>query len=194
VRWVQNAPSYAAKGRKMAPVDLTVDQIINALGLEPLPVEGGLFRQSYYASDEIPAAALPQRYLDRAKPFATAIYYLLTDQPDSFSEFHRLPTDEVFHFYLGDALEVSLLYPSGEVRQVILGQDLLAGQYLQFAVPAGVWQGSRVLPGGHFALIGTTMAPGYTSGDYEHGSRADLLQRYPTASATIQRLTRQLGE
>jgi uncharacterized protein len=174
----------------MAAPDQTAAQIIQILGLEPLPVEGGLFRQAYLASEGIAAQALPQRYHGAAKPFATAIYYLLTDQPGSFSEFHRLPTDEIFHFYLGDALEVNLLYPSGEIRQVFLGQDIVAGQHLQFVVPAGVWQGSRVVPGGHYSLIGTTMAPGYTSEDYEQGSRTDLLQRYPAAAQTIRLLTR----
>jgi uncharacterized protein len=174
----------------MAYSELTAEQIIQALELEALPVEGGLYRQSYCSNEEIPIQALPTRYNGSNKPFGTAIYYLLTDQPGSFSEFHRLPSDEVFHFYLGDPLEVNLLYPSGEVSKVILGQDLLSGQQLQFAVPAGVWQGSRVFPGGHFSLIGTTMAPGYTPSDYEQGSRAELLLHYPSAANAIRRLTR----
>jgi predicted cupin superfamily sugar epimerase len=176
----------------MAAAELSVEQIIHALGLEPLPIEGGLFRQAYCSREEIPSQALPERYRGATKPFSTAIFYLLTNQPDSFSEFHRLPTDEVFHFYLGDPLEVNLLYPSGEYRQVILGQDILAGQLLQFPVPAGVWQGSRVASGGRFSLIGTTMAPGYTPGDYEQGKRGDLLRQYPAAAPIIHLLTRLL--
>jgi uncharacterized protein len=175
---------------EMAAPQLTAEQIIRALGLEPLPVEGGLYRQTYRSREDIPAQALPPRYQNADKPFGTAIFYLLTDQVDSFSEFHRLPTDEIFHFYLGDPLEVNLLFPTGESQQVILGQDILAGQLLQFAVPAGVWQGSRVVPGGRYTLIGTTMAPGYTPGDYEQGNRAALLRQYPAAAETIRRLTR----
>lgn len=174
----------------MAENNLTIEQIIQVLELKPLPVEGGLFRQAYCASEEIPGHALPMRYRGKAKPFSTAIYYLLTARPDSFSEFHRLPTDEVFHFYLGDPLEISLLYSSGEFRQVILGQDIRAGQMLQYAIPAGVWQGSRVVPGGQYALIGTTMAPGYTSSDYEQGKREELLRQYPAAAEKIRLLTR----
>jgi uncharacterized protein len=168
----------------------TAEQIIHALGLIPLPVEGGMYRESYRPEERIPAECLPEHYIDRDKPFGTAIYYLLTNQPDSFSAFHRLATDEVFHFYLGDPLEINLLYPDGEVRQVILGRDILNGEHVQFTVPRGVWQGSRVRPGGQYTLIGTTMAPGYTDSDYENGQRAALLSQYPQASELIHLLTR----
>lgn len=169
---------------------ITADQIIRILNLEPLPIEGGMFRQSYVSTETIPPQALPARYGTVEKPFGTAIYYLLTDQPDSFSAFHRLKTDEVFHFYLGDVFEMTLLYPSGESRQIRLGQDLLNGELLQFCVPAGVWQGSRVAPGGSYSLIGTTMAPGYTDEDYENGDRETLIRQYPAEKDKILLLTR----
>ena len=144
----------------MGDAMLTAEQIIEHLELEPLPVEGGHYRQTYAAADDIAAEALPERY-SRAKPLCTAIYYLLTDQADSFSALHRLPTDEIYHFYLGDPVEMLLLHPEGTSEQVILGQDLRVGQNVQFVVPAGVWMGSRLRDGGQFALMGTTMAPGY---------------------------------
>jgi predicted cupin superfamily sugar epimerase len=168
----------------------TAAQIAQVFALDPLPVEGGLYRQTYRSNDQIPAQALPKRYAGDVKPFGTAIFYLLTNQPDSFSEFHRLPTDEIFHFYLGDPLVIHLLFPNGEYRQVTLGQDILNGQLLQYAVPAGVWQGSHVATDGEYALIGTTMAPGYTHADYTQGSRAELEQEYPQAREVIHRLTR----
>jgi uncharacterized protein len=174
----------------MPEIKPTAEQIIQALGLIPLPVEGGMYRESYRPAERIPAECLPARYIDREKPFGTAIYYLLTNQPDSFSEMHRLPTDEVFHFYLGDPLEGTLLYPDGSVRQISLGNDIFNSEQVQFTVPSGVWQGWRVKPGGAYALIGTTMAPGYTSGDYEGGDRAILLAQYPQASQQIHYLTR----
>jgi len=174
----------------MSLTGLTAEQILSALKLEPLPIEGGYYRQAYRSSEELPPHSLPERYGEDRKPFGTGIFYLLTDDPDSFSAFHRLLTDELFHFYLGDPLEVTLLFPSGESQQVLLGQDILHGQCLQLAVPAGVWQGSRVAPGGRFSLIGTTMAPGYTSGDFELGGRNDLLRQYPAQSNIISLLTR----
>ncbi len=168
---------------------LTAEEIVEQLELESLPIEGGLFRQTYVASEEIPASALPARY-GRSKPLCTAIYYLLTDQPDSFSALHRLPTDEIYHFYLGDPVEMLLLHPEGQSERVILGQDLLAGQHVQYVVPAGVWMGSRVTEGGRFALMGTTMAPGYDDQDYEGGDKGELESRYPDRATLIRELTR----
>lgn len=168
---------------------LTVEDLIKLYGFEPLPVEGGLFKQTYRAPETISAAALPERY-SRDKPLGTAILYLLTPDPDSFSAMHRLPTDEIYHFYLGDPVEILLLYPDGRSEHVILGHDLLNGQRVQYVVPRGVWMGSHMLPGGKFALIGTTMAPGFTNDDYEGGDREELIRRYPHEAALIERLTR----
>jgi len=167
----------------------TAKELIEHLGLEPLPVEGGLFHQTYCAEEKIPRSALPARYRGD-KPFGTAIYYLLTSDPDSFSALHRLPTDEVYHFYLGDAVEMLLLYPQGESRRVVLGQEILRGQQVQFVVPGGVWQGSRLIPGGRFALLGTTLAPGFDQTDYVGGEREELLRRYPDQVELIRALTR----
>lgn len=168
-----------------------VRQIIDLLGLRPLPAEGGLFIQSYCSSESIPPEALPGRYPPHPKPFGTAIYYLLTNEPDSFSALHRLPTDEVFHFYLGDPVETLLLFPDGSSRIFILGPDLLAGQRPQLVVPQGVWQGSRLLPGGEYALLGSTMAPGFTEDDYEGGKRDVLINLYPHEAERIRQLTRE---
>ncbi len=165
---------------------LTAARLIEMLRLEPLPIEGGFFRQTWRSQDVLGAAG--SRF-GRDKPAGTAIYYLLTDEPDSFSALHRLPTDEIYHFYLGDPVEL-LMLGAGDVETVALGPDLLAGQRVQHVVPQGVWQGSRLRDGGRFALLGTTMAPGYDPQDYEAGTRADLVARYPEAAAAITRLTR----
>jgi len=168
---------------------LTAKQLIELLELEPLPVEGGLFRQTYCSEERIPLSALPGRYR-AGKPFATAIYYLLTSDPDSFSALHRLPTDEVYHFYLGDPVEMLLLFPDGGGRRVVLGQEILQGQQVQVVAPAGVWQGSRLVPGGRFALLGTTMAPGFDATDYVGGHREEMQSRYPDQAELIRALTR----
>jgi len=168
---------------------LTADRIIELLGLVPLPEEGGLFRQTYRSAEHVPTSALPPRY-GAPRRFATAIYYLLTDDPDSFSALHRLKTDEVYHFYLGDPVEMLLLHPDRGSERVILGQDLAAGQRVQLVVPAGTWQGSRLIAGGSYALLGTTMAPGYEQGDFELGSREALLRDHPDQAELIRGLTR----
>lgn len=169
--------------------DEKLSRLIETLGLQPLPKEGGMFRQSYKAAENIPAEILPARYTG-PHPFGTAIYYLLTNSPDSFSALHCLPTDEIYHFYLGDPVEMLLLYPDGSGQVVILGQDLLNGQCVQLLVHRNVWQGSRLQDGGCFALLGTTMAPGYEDQDYLAGSRARLTRQYPEWSAWVNQLTR----
>jgi uncharacterized protein len=168
---------------------LTAEAIVEALRLQPLPEEGGLFRQTWLSSDRLPQQALPARYRSE-KAFGSAIYYLLTDEPDSFSALHRLPTDEVYHFYLGDPVEMLLLHPDGTGRQLVLGPQILEGQYVQLVVPRGVWQGSRLRPGGRFALLGTTMAPAFSPEDYEGGRRAQLQAAYPDEAGLIASLTR----
>ncbi len=168
---------------------LTAARVAELLGLQPLPVEGGLFRQSWRSKDALTAACLPTRYA-RPKPAGTAIYYLLSAEPDSFSALHRLPTDEVYHFYLGDPVEMLLLHPDGRSEIVVLGPAIESGERVQHVVPAGVWQGSRLRHGGRFALLGTTMAPGFDPADYEGASRESLLRAYPQAGEAIRRLTR----
>jgi hypothetical protein len=168
---------------------LTAETLIHHLGLQPLEAEGGHFRQTYRADETLPGSALPPRY-GRDKPMATAIYYLLRDEPDSFSALHRLPTDEIYHFYLGDPVEMLLLFPGRKGEVVVLGQDLEASQHLQLVVPRGVWQGSKLKTGGSYALMGTTMAPGFDSQDFEAGAREELIRDYPEQAGRIRALTR----
>lgn len=171
---------------------MKVHELIEALRLKPLPVEGGFYCQTYVSEETLPATSLPARYrVD--KPVATHIYYLLTDEPDSFSALHRLPTDEIFHFYLGDPVEMLHLHPDGRSERVILGPDVLGGQRVQHAAPRGVWQGSRLIEGGRYALMGTSMAPGFTATDYEGGDRDELVSRYPAEADLIRALTRAGG-
>jgi predicted cupin superfamily sugar epimerase len=164
----------------------TAEDIIEALGLEPLHPEGGYYKETYRAGELVPRHALPPRYSgDRL--FGSAIYYLLS--PDTCSALHRLLTDEVYHFYLGDPVHMLLLYPGGASETVTLGHDIAGGQHVQAVVPRGVWQGSRLLPGGRFALMGTTMAPGFEADDYEDGDRAALIAAYPDRAELITQLT-----
>jgi uncharacterized protein len=167
----------------------TASQIIEALGLQPHPIEGGFFRETYRATGSIPPAYLPAGYrTESTRSFGTAIYYLLT--PETFSEMHRLPTEEVFHLYLGGPLRMLQLFPDGAGREVIIGADVLAGQRPQVIVPPGVWQGSRLEPGVEFVLLGATMAPGFDYADYEQGRRGELMEQYPQYAEAIRGLTR----
>jgi uncharacterized protein len=158
----------------------TADEIVRALKLEPHPVEGGYFRETYRCADTLHR---PQGVRSQG----TAIYYLLT--PSTVSAMHRLPGDEIFHFYLGDAVQMLQLKPDGLACTFKLGHDLLAGQQPQLVVPGMTWQGSHLLEGGRFALLGATMAPGFDYADYESGSRDLLTAQFPQCSELIRKLT-----
>ena len=165
---------------------MNASYIIKHLGLTRLPYEGGFYRETYRSSETISHSALPPRYTAE-KAFGTAIYYLITT--DTFSLLHRLPSDEVFHFYLGDPITMLQLHPDGSCETIILGNNIREGHCLQYAVPKGTWQGLMLIDGGHFALLGTTMAPAFDFLDFEPGKREDLIKMYPDYSHIIERFT-----
>ena len=166
---------------------LTPDRIRALLNLAPHPIEGGYFAETYQSAVRIPQTSLTTDY-PGDRPAGTAIYYLLT--PETFSALHKLPGDEIFHFYLGDPVEMLQLKPDGSAEVTVLGQDITAGMRLQQVVPGGVWQGSRLCPGGSFALLGTTMSPGFDYADYQTADRQTAAIQYPNHAAMIQSLTR----
>jgi predicted cupin superfamily sugar epimerase len=168
-----------------------VERLIEYLDLTPLDVEGGHFRRMYSSSDTLPQRCLPLRY-SSDKLMGSAILYLLTSDPDSFSAIHKLVSDEIYHFYLGDSVELWLFKPDESSDTIILGQDVLAGQHVQYIVPHGTWQGARLVPGGNYALLGTTMAPGYDDSDFTLGDRTNLIAQYPSREEIITSLTRKL--
>jgi uncharacterized protein len=165
---------------------LTADDLIALLKLQPHPKEGGFFRETYRSDGSIEAASLPTRY-GAPRSHSTAIYYLLTDK--TISPLHRLASDEIFHFYLGDPVRILQLNPEGSGQTLVMSPDLLAGHQVQVTVPRHVWQGSVLEPGGRFALLGCTVAPGFDYADYEAADRAELLQNYPMFADLITKLT-----
>jgi predicted cupin superfamily sugar epimerase len=146
-----------------------------------MPTENVRFSQSY-VDDKIGPDG---------KPLCSAIVALLVDDPSVFSDMHRLPTDEIWHFYLGDPIELLLLYPDGSDELVILGHDVLAGQRVQTVVAAGVCMGARLRPGGEFAVYGNTMAPGFVLSDFEAASAEELAAEWPQHAELIRALTRE---
>ena len=161
------------------------EMLIELLGLAPHP-EGGFYRETYRSGETITGAALPERYTgDRAH--ATAIYYLLT--ADDFSRFHRVASDEVFHFYRGDPVLLVVLYPDGDGDTIVLGPDIHVGQAPQAVVPGGCWQGLALRDGGRYALLGATVSPGFEFSDFVLGDRARLIEEYPAYRDVIPRLT-----
>lgn len=160
-------PDPPAHPRAPGPAGPTGDEVIELLGLEPLPAEGGWFRETF--RDEA----------------STAIVFLL--RAGECSRLHRLTSPEVYHWYGGAPLRLTVLHEDGRVEEAVLGGDLLAGLRPQHVVPAGACQGSEPL--GPWTLVGTTMAPGFTWEGFELVDRSEALRRWPSAAERIVRLT-----
>ena len=160
---------------------MTADEIKTLLKLDPHPVEGGFFRRTYTARATVD---LPRG----VRAMGSAIYYLL--EAGIFSELHVLESDEIFHFYLGDPVEMLQLLPDGSSVALILGPDLAAGQHVQLVVPAGVWQGMRLIGAGKLALVGCTVIPGFNYADYRNAKYEDLAAKWPAEAKRIRALTR----
>ncbi|MGC4107136.1 MAG: cupin domain-containing protein [Thermomicrobiales bacterium] len=147
---------------------LTADDVIALLDLAPLPEEGGYFRQTHVRTGD---------------GSTTAIFYMVT--PTSFSSLHRLNHDELFHVYLGDPCRMVTFRDGEPPAETILGRDLRAGQRIQHLVPAGTWQGTRLVEGGAWALLGTTMTPGFDPAGFEGATDAMLDGLSPEIATVI---------
>ncbi|OGS20781.1 MAG: hypothetical protein A2252_12160 [Elusimicrobia bacterium RIFOXYA2_FULL_39_19] len=162
-------------------------QTIKALlKLKQHPQEGGFFSETYRSAEKIDSKCLPKRYKS-TRSVSTAIYYLFT--AESISLLHRLKTDEIFHFYFGDPVEMFHILPNGKAEITILGSNIFKGMRPQVLVKKGVWQGASLKKGGSYALVGTTVAPGFEHEDYEHADRRRLLKKYPQYKKHILNLT-----
>jgi predicted cupin superfamily sugar epimerase len=159
---------------------------IDQLQLVPHP-EGGYYRQTYRAELTIDKTALPASF-GGSRAVSTAIYFLL--ERDSFSAFHRLRSDELWHFYAGGGLVVHVIGQRGDYSEILLGSDVDAGETFQAVVKAGSWFASRVRNPGSYALVGCTVSPGFDFADFELAKREELLRRYPQHRGVIERLTR----
>jgi len=159
---------------------------IEKLGLIPHP-EGGYYRESYRSSLSIAQEALPSLFAG-PRLVSTAIYFLL-DQ-ENFSAFHRLRSDELWHFYAGSPLTVHVIEENGCYNEIFVGNNLEAGEALQAAVKAGCWFASSVTDPKAFALVGCTVAPGFDFQDFELGKRSELSARFPQHQKLIERFTR----
>ena len=159
---------------------------IDKLQLAPHP-EGGYYRQTYRSELSIAREALPPAFTG-PRAASTAIYFLI--EGENFSAFHRLHSDELWHFYAGSPLLVHVIDAAGAYSKIFLGCNPDVGQVLQTVVPAGSWFGSHVADWKSWALVGCTVAPGFDFCDFELAKGNELLARYPQYREIIHRLTR----
>lgn len=160
---------------------------IQKLELEPHP-EGGYYRQTYKADLVLTKECLAPNFTG-PRAASTAIYFMV--EAKSFSAFHRLRSDELWHFYAGEALLVHVIEADGRYFTIHLGRDLEAGEVLQAVVKAGCWFASEVKDGKSFALVGCTVAPGFNFEDFELAEREKLAKSYPQHRELIYNLTRE---
>lgn len=170
----------------MSPCSEEARQLIRTLGLQTHP-EGGYFRETYRAPDRIARSGLPERY-GGARAFSTSIYFLL--RGGDVSRFHRLASDECWHFHRGAPLLVHVIEPGGSYRCIRLGDPKARKPVFQAVVPRGCWFGATVADSGEYTLVGCTVAPGFEFKDFELATCVDLMQLCPQKAALIRRLTR----
>jgi predicted cupin superfamily sugar epimerase len=165
---------------------------IDKLGLQEHP-EGGFYRVTYTAETKIAREALPANF-SGARPVSTAIYFLLgnqgSDPQGHFSAFHRLRSDEMWHFYAGSPLVMHIIADNGEYSQALIGPNIENGQHFQAVVKAGCWFASAPLLRDSFALVGCTVAPGFDFADFELAKREELSAACPQHAEMIRQFTR----
>lgn len=149
--------------------------------------EGGYFKEVYRSEDKILSSALPTLY-GGDRSYATSIYFLLAG--NDFSAFHRLQSDEIWHFYAGCGVKIVVIDTDGKVVTHSLGNNFDIGEQFQVIVPANTWFGAKPIDKGGFALVGCTMAPGFEFEDFELADRTDLINQYPQHKALITEFTR----
>ena len=152
-------------------------------------IEGGAFREIYRSPLTIPRRSLPVLFQGE-RNISTSIYFLL--EKEEFSAFHRIASDELWHFYFGDPLIVYDIDEKGQLTQHQLGNDPSGNETLQCLVKAGHWFGARLQQGGEYALVGCTVSPGFDFDDFALAHRATLIQQYPQHEALITSLTRSI--
>lgn len=163
-----------------------VQELIQRYQLQPHP-EGGWYKEMYKSKEQIPANALPERFSgDRA--FSTAIYFLL--EAGNFSAFHRIKSDECWHFYTGDPLWVYVIHKDGKLEIIPLGSNYTKGELFQYIVPANCWFASRPAPKSQFCLVGCTVAPGFDFADFDLADANQLSKEFPEHENIIKELCR----
>lgn len=148
-------------------------------------IEGGSFKEIYRSDTFFSQELLPENFTG-SRNACTHIYFLL--QKDQFSAFHRIRSDELWHFYDGDPLIVYEIDKNGNIEEHLLGKNVLAGQHLFCVIHAGNWFAARLADGSNYTLTGCTVSPGFDFADFELAKREELVKEYPRHEALISQL------
>ena len=164
---------------------LSTDSLIDALELKPHP-EGGFYRQTYKSEEVI--TGIPERYQGQSRNISTAIYYLL--KGDQFSAFHKIKSDEIWHFYKGSPLKLFVIDKTGAINTHLLGNDINKGEHFQVVIRQNQWFAAKPLDPDGFTLAGCTVAPGFDFSDFKMATQKELLNLYPEHHSLIKEFSR----
>ena len=165
---------------------ITPQQLIQQFAMQQHP-EGGWYKETYKSTELLPVKALPQRF-NGDRSFSTAIYFLL--EQGNFSAFHKIKSDECWHFYTGEPLVVYVINQQGALNIIELGNDINNGHVFQYVVPANCWFASRPAAESNFCFVGCTVAPGFDFEDFELADADELSKLYPQHRDIIHELCR----
>jgi predicted cupin superfamily sugar epimerase len=160
---------------------MNADEIIEHYKMEKHP-EGGAFLETYRSNEKVQLNSF-----NGERNLSTGIYFLL--KKDEFSAFHKIKSDELWHFYLGESLRIIEIDLDGKLKETILGRDILNGEKLQYTVPANHWFASIPNTNSDFSFVGCTVSPGFDFQDFELATYSNLSQIYPSHSEIIKELT-----
>ena len=163
-----------------------VKDIIARYNMQPHP-EGGYYKETYRSAGLISLNALPHGFAAE-RHYSTAIYFLV--EQGNFSAFHRIKSDECWHFYAGGTLLIYVIKKTNDLQVIKLGNNIQNGETFQCVVPAGCWFASVPAEGSSFSFVGCTVAPGFDFEDFELAKKEELTREFPQHAEIIQKLTR----
>ncbi len=164
----------------------TANDWINRLKLEIHP-EGGAYSRVYTSQFTLEKTSLPENF-HGSRSACTHIYYLL--QKNEFSAFHKIQSDELWHFYDGDTLVIFEINKDGSLTKHLLGKNIEVGEFPFCIIKASNWFASKLKTGGSFSLVGCTVSPGFDFAEFEMAERSDLISKYPQHKELISGLTK----
>src|ERR687892_2878841 len=161
--------------------ELTAAEICRLLDLEPNATCGSV-RVSFVSKQSVAPGGLPAPFAD-GQPLGSALYFLVT--PGSPVRLHRIRNEQLYHYYLGDPLEVFMLHPDGSSERVVAGPDIRGGERLQLRIPGNTFHTARVIGRGQWFLGASTEWPGVVPADVEIGNLDALAARYPAVASDM---------
>ncbi len=163
-----------------------IEKIIKELDLKSHP-EGGYFKETYRSKGEINSQCLPMDY-DGKRNYSTCIYFLLTS--DTFSAFHKIRQDEIWHFYDGSPVELHIISEEGNHSKHSIGSDFLNGEVPQLIVSSDHWFAAKVIDENSYSLVGCTVSPGFDFSDFVLPKKEELIDKFPQHKEIIAEFTR----